>query len=170
MIDHDPSRFEKQVAHQNREIAKSQALKVPVQILKFFFLAICILVGLVELVVGFTFLIQKHESDSTEAVLGFFGCAALFIVSFMLFLKFQKSNKQHNAVIQNCQLAIYSLERDSLMDTKVGDYIICPHCENPSDYFPQGSLPPVEGLKHCLNCGKQFFTSGLNSYQVIFKS
>jgi len=62
-----------------------------------------------------------------------------------------------------------SMEQQNVMDTKVGDYVICPYCATPSDYFALKSPPPVEGLKHCLKCGRQFFTSGLNSYPVLFK-
>jgi len=167
MIEHDPSYFGKQIEDKKRAITASKALKYPIYILKYFFLSICVVVGLVEVFIGLSILTNKSNSDGD--IFGFFGNIGLFVVSFMLFWKFRKSIKQHDVVIQHLEQMIYSLEHDNRTDTKIGDYIICPHCENPFEYVTLNSMPPAESLKHCLNCGRQFFTSGLNSYPVQFK-
>ena len=171
MIEHDPSYFGKLIEDNKRVIATSIALKKPAYILKNLFLCFLFFVGLGEVCVGLDLLTNKSNSndDVNAFFASIFGGVGLFVVSFMLFWKFRKSVKQHDAVIQHCQQTIYSLEYQNQTDTKIGDYIICPHCENPFEYVPLNSLPPAESLKHCLNCGRQFFTSGLNSYPVRFK-
>jgi hypothetical protein len=85
------------------------------------------------------------------------------------FVIFRNKIREDNSLMQKLQQTISSLEQQNLADTKVGEYVICPYCENAAHYVPLNSPPPVEGLKHCLKCGRQFFTSGLNSYPVVFK-
>ena len=167
MIEHDPNYFGNQIEDKKRAITASKALKYPIYILKYFFLIICVIAGLAEVLGGISLLL--HKSNSDDDVIGLFGGICLFAFAFMLFWKFRSSVKRHDVVIQHCQQTIYSLEYQNQTDTKIGDYIICPHCENHFEYVALNSMPPAESLKHCLNCGRQFFTSGLNSYPVKFK-
>ena len=171
MIEHDPSYFGNQIAELTRKIASYNAIKYPVYILQLTFLSICIILGIVELLCCFSILAHppEYRSEFGDSVLAIIGCGVLFLISFLLFRRYRKAIKAHNLIIHNCQQTIYSLEHENQMDTKVGDFIICPHCETPFEYVGLKSMPPLESLKHCLNCGRQFFTSGLNSYPVRFK-
>jgi hypothetical protein len=113
---------------------------------------------------------EPHDTDDVVAdiVLLVF-CGLLSLIPFYVYRQYRKQVREYNSVIKNLQQTNLSMEQQNLMDTKVGDYIICPYCTAPSDYVVLNSPPPGEGLKHCLKCGRQFFASGLNSYPVLFK-
>jgi DNA-directed RNA polymerase subunit RPC12/RpoP len=91
------------------------------------------------------------------------------LIPFYKYRRLRKQARECKSQIKNLQQANLSMEQQNMMDTKIGDYIICPYCATPSDYVVLNSPPPVEGLKHCLKCGRQFFSGGLNSYPVLFK-
>jgi len=96
-----------------------------------------------------------------------FGLPAL--VALFFYIRFRKQVLACKSKIKDLQQANLSMEQQNSMDTKIGDYIVCPHCAAPSDFVVLKSPPPAEGLRHCLKCGQQFFTSALNSYPVLFK-
>ena len=171
MIEHDPSYFGKQISDLDQKIGRHNATKFPIQIVKYCFLLLGLVLGLVGVVCLFSLLVYppEYRSEVGDGMLAITGCWLLGIGSILLYFRYRKAIKAHNSIIQNCQQQIYSLEHDNHMETKIGDYVVCPYCENPFEYVPVNSLPPVESLKHCLNCGRQFFTSGLNSYPVRFK-
>jgi DNA-directed RNA polymerase subunit RPC12/RpoP len=124
--------------------------------------------GLIGLLCIYSLLFYSQD-DTVGGIIAVSGLGVIIIISFLLFRKFRKRIKYQDLIIDQCQQAIYSLEHENQMDTKVGDYIVCPHCETPFEFVALNSTPPVESLKHCLNCGRQFFTSGLNSYPARFK-
>jgi len=175
MIEHDPSFFGKQIEDKKVEISNRQASNFPIYIQQFFFGGICafLLVGIVR----YSFilaLVFTHHKDMERWELGdvytsITWRSILFVISIVMFFINRKTIKARNIQIQNCQQTIALLEYNNREDIKIGDYIICPHCETPFEYAALNSIPPVESLKHCLNCGRQFFTSGLNSYPVRFK-
>jgi|ERR1700722_828526 len=168
MIEYDPSYFGKQIAGENNKITGYKALKYPIYILQAVFLSICVVLVLVELLCFYSIMFYSHD-DFVGNIVAVVGVGVFFFISFLLFRRFRSAIKTHNLNIQNCQQAIYSFEHQNQTDTKVGDYIVCPHCETAFEYIPLNSAPPTESLKHCLNCGRQFFNSGLNSYPVKFK-
>ena len=167
MIEHDPSFYGKQIEGKQNAINVSKALKYPIHFLKIFSLFVCVVVVIGEVFLGLSILTKKSNSD--DDIIGFFASIGVFVVSFMLFWKFRKSIKQHDLVIQGLTQKIHSLECDNRTDTKIGDYIICPSCESHFEFIPTNSIPPADSLKHCLSCGKQFYTSGLNSYPIKHK-
>jgi DNA-directed RNA polymerase subunit RPC12/RpoP len=169
MIEHDPNYFGKRIADNAFKITVYQREVSPKKTIKNFALFICVLmwsfVGLMTLPA-----ICDPDSDvRTSMWVGLVLLGLLSLIPFFVFRKFRKEMCEYNLLIQKFQQENSFLEQQNLMDTRVGDYIICPHCETTSDYVPLNSPPPVEGLKHCLKCGRQFFTSGLNSYPVLFK-
>ena len=58
-------------------------------------------------------------------------------------------------------------ELEGQQEITVGNYILCPHCEKVFEFVKSENWP--EGLKHCLGCGKQFYTSQGRSYPATFK-
>jgi hypothetical protein len=133
----------------------------------YFFLFVCIVVGLIAL--SMCIVILTKNIDLNSGVCFLIICGVLFVVALMFFWNFKKSIQRQDLIIKHLEQAIHSLEYENQIDTKVGDFIVCPHCDTPFEYISLNSIPPVESLKHCLSCGRQFFTSGLNSYPVRFK-
>lgn len=170
MIEHDPNHFGKRISENALKITWHQRQVFWKRIGKNFALIICVLIWLFGGLVCLAILGGPHDSDGVGSGIGIlvvFGMASL--IPFAVFLNFRKEICEYNSLIQNFQQTSSSLEQQNLMDTRVGDYIICPHCETTFNYVPMNSPPPVEGLKHCLKCGRQFFTSGLISYPIVFK-
>jgi hypothetical protein len=171
MIEHDPDYFGKHIAINalktaalQRQVPRGKIIK---NIALFFFFVLMFWCGSVIYVGVFA---EPHDSDTVVAVIMvfiFFGLPSL--IPFYVYRRYRKQVRDYNSLIKNLQQTNSSLEQQNLMDTKIGDYIICPYCATPSDYVALNSPPPVEGLKHCLKCGRQFFTSGFNSYPVLFK-
>jgi DNA-directed RNA polymerase subunit RPC12/RpoP len=168
MIEYDPSFYGKQIEAKKSAIAASKVIKYPIYILQVVCLSACVLLGLIGLLCIYSLLFYSQD-DTVGGIIAVSGLGVIIIISFLLFRKFRKRIKYQDLIIDQCQQAIYSLEHENQMDTKVGDYIVCPHCETPFEFVALNSTPPVESLKHCLNCGRQFFTSGLNSYPARFK-
>ncbi|HEY5296330.1 MAG TPA: hypothetical protein VIK59_00220 [Verrucomicrobiae bacterium] len=172
MIEHDPNYFGKQIADNAFKITVHQRQASRKKTIKNLGLIFCVLLwsfgGLIFLVILAAAYAHDYESvGSGIAGLVILGLLSLF--PFFVFRNFRKEMNEYNLIVQNLQQTNASLEQQNLMDTKVGDYIVCPHCETMSDYVPINSPPPAEGLKHCLKCGRQFFTSGLNSFPILFK-
>jgi hypothetical protein len=169
MIEHDPNYFGKQIANNALKITQHQRQVPRKKTIKNFALIICVLMWLFGGLACLGILVGPHDSDDVGS--GIVGLVLLGMVSlfpFAVFIKFRKEVCEYNLMIQKFQQTNSSLEQQNLMDTRIGDYVVCPHCETTSDYVPINSPPPVEGLKHCLKCGRQFFTSGLNSFPVLF--
>jgi|SRR5665213_263168 len=171
MIEHDPDYFGKHIANNALKTAALQSQlsggKIKKSIALLIFLVMLFWCGSVVCVGVFA---EPHDSDDVVAgivLLVFSGLVSL--IPFYVYRRFREQVREYNSTIRNLQQANLSMEQQNLMDTKIGDYVICPYCAVPSDYFALKSPPPVEGLKHCLKCGRQFFTSGLNSYPVLFK-
>jgi DNA-directed RNA polymerase subunit RPC12/RpoP len=150
MIEYDPSYFGRQIADINNEISARKTLKFPIYILQFIFGGICaflLLVGTLGFIVGiFTVLFSAHKEDNGDFIFGVISCAILFIPSYLLFRRYRKAIQAHNLIIQNSQQTIASLEYNNIVDSKIGDHIICPHCENAFEYVHMNTPPPVEGL------------------------
>jgi DNA-directed RNA polymerase subunit RPC12/RpoP len=171
MAEHDPDYFTERIANNAYKITDLQE-QVPKKIIikyiaLFFFIALMCWCGIV---VGVGVFAEPHDTDTVGGViivLIFFGLLSL--IPFYVYRRFRREAREYKSQIKNLQQANLSMEQQNLTDTKIGDYIICPYCTSPSDYVALKFRPPVEGLKHCLKCGRQFFTSGLNSYPVLFK-
>jgi DNA-directed RNA polymerase subunit RPC12/RpoP len=141
--------------------------KIKKNIALFFFILLIFNAGSVLVYAVF---VKSHDPDNlTAGVVGFVTLGLLSLIPFYVYRLFREQVRECNLQVKNLQQANRSMEQQNLMDTKIGDYIICPYCAAPSDYVALKSPPPVEGLKHCLKCGRQFFTGGLNSYPVLFK-
>jgi len=171
MAEHDPDYFRERIANNAYRITDLQKQVPWKKIIKYiallFFIPLMSWCGIVVCVVVFA---EPHDSDDVVAgivLLVFSGMPAL--ISFYVYRRFRNQLREYNSQIKKLQQANLSMEQQNLMDTKIGDYVICPYCAAPSDYVALKSRPPVEGLKHCLKCGRQFFTSGLNSYPILFK-
>jgi hypothetical protein len=171
MAEHDPGYFAERIADNALKITELQyqvpRKKIIKNIALFFFIALMFWSGSVICVGVFA---EPHDSDNVVGGIVLLVISGLLsLIPFYVYRLFREQVRECNSQIASLQQANLSMEQQSLMDTKVGDYIICPHCATPSDYVALDSPPPVEGLKHCLKCGRQFFTSGLNSYPVLFK-
>lgn len=171
MAEHDPDYFSERMANNAYRITELQyqvpRKKIKKYIAFFFFLVMLGWCGIVAYAGVFT---EPHDANTVFAVIMVFILfGMLSLIPFYVYRLFREQARECNSQIKNLQQTNLSMEQQNVMDTKIGDYIICPYCATPSDYFALKSPPPVEGLKHCLKCGRQFFTSGLNSYQVLFK-
>ncbi|HEY5043028.1 MAG TPA: hypothetical protein VIK53_13610 [Verrucomicrobiae bacterium] len=171
MAEHDPDYFAERIANNAYRITDLQEQVPGKKIIKyialFFFIALACLSGCFLCIGVFA---EPHDSDDVVGGIGLFVFLGLpALISFYVYRRFRNQLREYNSQIKKLQQANLSMEQQNLMDTKIGDYVICPYCAAPSDYFALKSPPPVEGLKHCLKCGRQFFTSGLNSYPVLFK-
>ena len=60
------------------------------------------------------------------------------------------------------------LELLQKQEITIGHNAVCPHCEAVFVYTKAGSPYPLEGIKHCLGCGKQFYTTNGICYPVKF--
>jgi hypothetical protein len=172
MIEHDPNYFGKQIADNVVKITVHQRQASQKKTIKNLGLIFCVLLwsfsGLVFLVILAAAF--AHDSESVgSCIAGLVILGLLSLFPFFVFHNFRKEMNVYNLMVRNLQQTNSSLEQQNLMDTKVGDNMLCPHCETTFGYVPVNSPPPIEGLKHCLKCGRQFFTSGLNSFQVLFK-
>lgn len=100
--------------------------------------------------------------------------AILFIVcpiGLLFFLKWRKSKLLIGSVykaIQEQLNHISVLELEKQEDVTIGNYVLCPFCETVVEYVPLG-VAHTDGLRHCLSCGRQVYTSGGFSYPVILK-
>ena len=168
MIEHDPNYFGKRIVDNALKITWHQRQVSRKKIIKNFALFICVLMWLLGGLACLGILVVPHDSETVAVMGGVVSWGMVSLFPFAVFLKFRKEICEYNSLIQNFQQTSSSLEQQNLMDTRIGDYIICPHCETTLDYVPLKSAPPIEGLKHCLKCGRQFFTSGLNSFPVLF--
>ena len=169
MIEHDPNYFGKPIADTALEITAHQRQASRKREAKNVALIICVLCGLAS-VACIGMLVGSYDSENDAAyIFGLVLIGSVFLFSFFASRNWRKEMCAFNFMIQQRQQTIASLEQQNVMDTRIGNYIICPHCEATLEYVPLGSPPTVEGLKHCLKCGRQFFTSGLNSYPVLFK-
>lgn len=171
MIEHNPGYFGKRIADNATKITALQSQlsgeKVKKSIALLIFLVMLFWCGCVVCVGIFA---EPHDSDTVGAVIMVFILFGLpTLIPFYKYRRLRRQTREGNSQIKNLQQANLSMEKQNVMDTKIGDYIVCPYCTAPSDYVALNSPPPVEVLKHCLKCGRQFFTSGLNSYPVLFK-
>jgi hypothetical protein len=173
MFEHDPDRFGKSIAENNRGIVEINRRLSSYKTKKLIALIFTVLMGAFIAVVILGTLIgpsdENGNADSGGAVGSFVILGLLMIWPASAFYIYRKKIFQDKSLIQKLQQTISSLEQQNVMDTKIGDYVICPHCETTLNYVALNSPLPVEELKHCLKCGKQFFTSGLNSYPILFK-
>lgn len=170
MIDYDKSYFGNQIVDKSNEISNRKKLKYPFYILQAVCLCACVLFALLEIVCIIS--IVFYSDGTSSAISNTFVLLFLFSLiaaSVLLFLKFRKKVNEQDLIIKNYQEIIYSLQQANLGDTKIGNYIICPHCENEFEYIHLNAIPPIDSLKHCLSCGRQFFTSGLTSYPIMHK-
>ena len=171
MCEHDPNHFGKRIADNAFKIGIYQRQASRNKTIKNFALVIFVLMWLFGGLVLVLLFEGSKDPDSVSFGLGIYGLVFLGLLSPILLFAYIHCRKDVfncNLMIQKFQETNFSLQKQNLMDTRVGDYIVCPHCEATLDYFPINSPPPVEGLKHCLKCGRQFFTKGLNSYPVRF--
>lgn len=175
MIEHDPGYFSKRIAV---NVTKITALKnelpwkvtkkciaLPIFLVMLLGWGIFLCVGLWEGI-----FIQSHDSGTMVAeivTLILFGLPAL--ISFKIYRPLREQVRELKSQLKDLQQANLFMEQQNSMDTKIGDYIVCPYCAALSDFVALNSPPPAEGLRHCLKCGQQFFTGGLNSYPVLFK-
>jgi DNA-directed RNA polymerase subunit RPC12/RpoP len=171
MAEHDPSYFSKRIDSNAQKIDALQRQvpwkKIRKNISFFSFIVLMFFAG-VSLCYGV--FEKSQDSDNFDAGIGsFVFWGLLSLIPFYRYRRFRKQLRECSSQIQNLKQANLSFEQQNVMDTKIGDYITCPYCAAQSDYIALKSPPPVEGLKHCLKCGRQFFTSGLNSFPVIFK-
>ena len=72
------------------------------------------------------------------------------------------------ALIGNGTIKKALLELLPKQEITVGYNTICPHCEAVFVCVKAGSPYPLEGIKHCLGCGKQFYTTNGVCYPVKF--
>ena len=171
MIEHDPDHFGKSISKNLRGIIeinrRISSHKLKKRIAQFFsvLMAAVMAMAILGTLVGPPD--KPDDPGSGGAAVGLILWGLLMLWPILAFFSFHKKIHQDNSLIQNLQQTIFSLELENSMDTRVGDFIICPHCETVLEYVPLNSPPPVEGLKHCLKCGRQFFTSGLTSYPVL---
>jgi hypothetical protein len=169
MIEHDPNYFGKRIAENTHKIAVHQRQAFRKKTIKNRALVICVLMWSLGGLACLGILVGPHDSESVSSgVVGFVLSAIASLFPFAVFVYFRKEMREYNLMIHKFQEANSSLQQQNLMDTRIGDYIVCPHCEATLDYFPVNSPPPIEGLKHCVKCGRQFFTTGLNAYPVRF--
>lgn len=172
MIEHDPNYFGKRIADNALKITWHQRQASQKKIIKNLALIFCVLLwsfgGLGCLAVLVGLFVGPHDSDDGSGMVGVILLGLISLFPFFVFRNFRKEMREYNLMVQNLQQTNSSFEQQNLMDTKIGDFIICPHCETTSDYVPINSPPPIQGLKHCLKCGRQFFTSGLNSFPILF--
>jgi len=167
MIEHDPDHFGKPIAENARGILLLNRQLSNQKVKKGIALALCVLTALVCSIVILGIL-GEHD-EAIIVMQGFFVSGVVMLLPIAAFLHFTKSANTISTLIQKQQQILSSLERQNQQDTRVGDYIVCPYCEAASVYVPLNSPPPLDGLKHCLKCGKQFFTTRLDSYPVVFK-
>jgi hypothetical protein len=171
MIEHDPNYFGKRIADNAFKISIYQRQASRNKTIKNFALVICVLMWLFGGLVLVLIFEGSKGPDSYAFGLGVCGLGLLGLLSpvpIFAFIHCRKEVFDCNLMIQKCQETSSSLQQQNLMNTRVGDYIVCPHCDAALDYFPVNSAPPIEGLRNCLKCGRQFFTKGLNSYPVLF--
>ncbi len=172
MAEHDPNRFGKSIAENRRDIDKIRRRLVSHKIQRI----IALIVSMLMVVILFVAVLgtvldssgKNDVSDSGGETVGLVLWVLLTMLPLWAFFILNNKTKQDKSLIQKLQQAISTLEQQNVMDAKIGDSVICPYCEALSKYIPLNSPPPAEGLKHCLKCGKQFFTSGLISYPVLF--
>jgi len=178
MIEHDPNCFGKRIEENKRFIVAINRRLSSHRFKRLIALIFIVVMGLV-MVMAILGALEALESppdksdDSNDvgmALVGLVMCGFFMLLPVLAFFYCRKEIRQDNLLIQKLQQTISSFEQQNHMDTRIGNYIICPHCETTLEYVPVDTPPPIEGLKHCLKCGRQFFTSGLNSYPVLFKS
>jgi Zn finger protein HypA/HybF involved in hydrogenase expression len=170
MIEHDPNYIGKSIADNDLKLSIYQRQASRNKLIKNLSLIICLLMWLFGGFVLIPLLNGPNRSDSLNFILAINGLVLLGVLSPILLFAFfycRKEVSNGSLMIQKFRQTISSLNQQNLMDTRIGDYILCPHCEATLDYFPLNSPPPLEGLRHCLKCGKQFFTKGLHSYPIL---
>jgi hypothetical protein len=171
MIEHDPNYFGKRIKDNTFTISVYQHQASRNKTIKNAVLAIFLLMWLFGILLLVPLFKGPSGPDSINFSLGIIGLVLLLILSPILLFAYVHCHKEISAsksMIQKFQAITSSLQQENSMDTKIGDYIVCPHCEAALDYFPINSPLPIEGLRHCLKCGRQFFTKGLRSYPVVF--
>jgi len=170
MIEHDPDHFGKTISKNTRDIVEINRGISSHKIKKLIAQIIIILMGPLMALAALVAIVAIASKDfGPSGLVPLIFLSMLMLWPVLMFLSYRKQIRQDNLLIQSLQQATASLKRQNLMDTKVGDYLVCPHCEAALEYVPLNSPPPVDGLKHCLKCGSQFFVSGLISYPVLFK-
>lgn len=175
MIEHDPNCFGKRIEENKRLIVAINRRLSGHRFKRLIALIFIVLMGLVMVMVILAALeaTTDKSDDSNSVGLAFVGLVLsgfFMLLPVWAFFYCRNEIRQDNLLIQKLQQTISSLEQQNQMDTRIGDYIICPHCETTLEYVPVDTPLPIEGLKHCLKCGRQFFTSGLKSYPVLFNS
>jgi rubredoxin len=176
MIEHDPGYFSKRIAINTTKITALQN-ELPWKVTKKnialpIFLVMLIGWGIVLSLVLWTALFVKPRPDGDvveQIVIFLFLIGLPALISFFIYRPLHNRVRELKSQLKELQQSNLSMGQENSRDTKIGDYIVCPHCAAPSDYVALKSPPPAEGLRHCLKCGQQFFTSGLNSYPVLFK-
>lgn len=171
MAEHDPDYFADRIKDNAHEIRRLEQLlpgkKIKKYVTLLIFLGLVFVLGSVVLAAVFA---EPHDRDTVgDGIIAciIFGVPA--VVLFFAYRYFSEEAAECKAEIKGLQQQRLSMEKQNQMDTKIGDHVVCPYCAAASVYVALKSLPPAEGLKHCLKCGRQFFTSGLNSYPVLFK-
>jgi DNA-directed RNA polymerase subunit RPC12/RpoP len=172
MGEHDPDCFGKRIADNAFRITIYQRQASRNKLLKNLALVFCLLMWLFGGLILLPILQgPKGPDERLNFTLAIQGLVLLAILSPILVFAFIHAHKEVcecNLMIKKLQETNFSFHQQNQMAKKIGDYIVCPHCGATSDYFLVNSPPPIEGLKHCLKCGREFFTKGLLSYPVLF--
>ena len=168
MNEHNPDFFGKLIAENRLKITAHERQVSRKKIIKNVALFVCGVMWFIGCLGLLGALLPPHDADHAAVIVGLILWAMVSLFPFAVFLKFRNEMREYGVMILKFQQAIASFEQQNSMDTKIGDFIVCPHCDSPADYFPLNSPPPPEGLKHCLKCGRQYFTNGLNSYRALF--
>jgi hypothetical protein len=167
MNEHNPDFFGKRIAENRLKITAHERQVGRKKIMKNVALSICGVMWFIGCLALLGALLPPHDSDQGAVIVGLVLWAMLSLFPFAIFLKFANEMRQYGLMILKFQQANLSFEQQNLMDTKIGDFMVCPHCDSVADYFPLKSPPPKEGLKHCLKCGRQYFTNGLTAYRIL---
>jgi ribosomal protein L37AE/L43A len=169
----EPDYFREAYTEQCNVISKLRAAIMKDKVYKIVWLCASILFGLFAVIAIWEVLVIIFRStddgqDHTDALAMCFvtGVPALICLLFWF-------NKRRVIRIAETQQQAWgrskaTLEMQKTEDVTVGSYILCPHCETVYEYV-EINKAGIEGLKHCLGCGKQFFTTRGYSYPVIFK-
>jgi DNA-directed RNA polymerase subunit RPC12/RpoP len=166
MAEHDPNRFGKCIAETRHDAEKISRRLFGHKVQRIIALVVTIFTVLIlAALLGSSN--KNNGPDSDDATLLWFWGLLTMLPLFAL-LSLHNKVRYDKSLLQKLQQRVSTLEQQNVTDTRIGDNVTCPYCEALSSYIPLNSPPPAEGLKHCLKCGKQFFTSGLTSYPVLF--
>ena len=148
----------------NRRISSQKSKKLVALVFVFLMGGFMALATMGTLVEAFD---KNSNSDVGGSIVGLVLWGVLMLWPVIAFFVYRNKIREDDLTIQKLEQTIVTLELENNTDTRVGDFVVCPHCENSLSYVPLNAPPPINGLKHCLKCGKQFFTSGLTSYPIL---